>query len=53
TLHEENKNRYRPGGYHPTRVGDEYARGRYTITGKLGWGEYSTVWLARDNEANM
>ncbi len=53
TRHEENKNRYRPSGYHPTQVGDEYAGGRYTITGKLGWGEYSTVWLARDSEGNM
>ncbi|PBK68016.1 kinase-like protein [Armillaria solidipes] len=53
TRHEENQNRYQPGGYHPTQVGDKYASGRYTITGKLGWGEYSTVWLARDNEANM
>ncbi|KAK0220859.1 kinase-like domain-containing protein [Armillaria nabsnona] len=53
THNEENKNRYRPSGYHPTQVGDEHAGGRYTITGKLGWGEYSTVWLARDNEANI
>ncbi|KAF8958099.1 kinase-like domain-containing protein [Flammula alnicola] len=52
-LEEEDRIRYIPGGYHPAQVGDNYASGRYTITGKLGWGEYSTVWLARDNQANM
>ncbi|KAK0184927.1 kinase-like domain-containing protein, partial [Armillaria mellea] len=40
-------------GYHPTQIGDSYATWRYKITGKLGWGEYSTVWLARDNDANI
>ncbi|KAK0441233.1 kinase-like domain-containing protein [Desarmillaria tabescens] len=53
TLNEENRCRYKPGGYHPVQVGDNYAGGRYTITGKLGWGEYSTVWLTRDNETNI
>lgn len=52
-LEEENKIRYITGGCHPAQVGDNYAGGRYTITGKLGWGEYSTVWLARDKQANM
>ncbi|KAK0218261.1 kinase-like domain-containing protein [Armillaria fumosa] len=52
-LKEEDRKRYIPGGYHPTHVGDNYAGKRYTITGKLGWGEYSTVWLARDNEASI
>lgn len=52
-LEEEDRKRYIPGGYHPARVGDSYADKRYSITGKLGWGEYSTVWRARDNQAVM
>ncbi|KAL5483406.1 hypothetical protein ACEPAI_8637 [Sanghuangporus weigelae] len=38
---------YHLGGYHPTRIGDTL-NGRYRIVQKLGWGEYSTVWLAHD-----
>ena len=40
---------YRKGGYHPVLVGDIYHAGRYTIERKLGWGHFSTVWLASDN----
>ena len=40
---------YRKGGYHPVLIGDVYANGRYTIEKKLGWGHFSTVWLASDN----
>ncbi|EDN04048.1 predicted protein [Histoplasma mississippiense (nom. inval.)] len=39
---------YRPGGYHPTLVGDTFCTGRYKIVHKLGFGAYSTIWLARD-----
>ena len=39
---------YKTGGYHPMRIGDVIAR-RYKIERKLGWGVYSTVWLAQDN----
>ncbi|KAI1122434.1 kinase-like protein [Nemania abortiva] len=45
---EENLARYCPGGYHPVRIGDVFANGRYTVVNKLGWGSYSTVWLATD-----
>ncbi|KAJ5774840.1 kinase-like protein [Penicillium paradoxum] len=38
---------YEPGGYHPIMVGD-MLHNRYHITDKLGYGGYSTVWLARD-----
>ncbi|KAJ5717692.1 hypothetical protein N7488_003338 [Penicillium malachiteum] len=38
---------YRPGGYHPTMIG-ELLHDRYQIVDKLGFGGYSTVWLARD-----
>ena len=38
---------YEPGGYHPIMIGD-ILHGRYHITDKLGFGGYSTVWLAHD-----
>ena len=38
---------YKKGGYHPVYVG-EVLNGRYVILQKLGWGHFSTVWLARD-----
>ncbi|CAK0839761.1 unnamed protein product [Prorocentrum cordatum] len=34
-------------GLHPTRIGDVFG-GRYTVEGKLGKGQFSTVWLCRD-----
>ncbi|KAJ3906759.1 kinase-like domain-containing protein [Lentinula edodes] len=39
---------YRPGGFHPMYIGDEFANGRYGIIHKLEFGRSSTVWLARD-----
>lgn len=39
---------YQPGGYHPVMVGD-VLHDRYHIVDKLGFGGYSTVWLARDS----
>ena len=35
------------GGYHPVRLGDLF-NNRYSILRKLGWGHFSTVWLAWD-----
>ncbi|KAK1145750.1 hypothetical protein N8T08_003988 [Aspergillus melleus] len=43
----EKPERYRPGGYHPLSVGDRL-NGRYDVVHKLGFGTYSTIWLARD-----
>ncbi|KAH7175881.1 kinase domain-containing protein [Dactylonectria macrodidyma] len=40
---------YRPGGYHPIQIGDRL-QDRYRIVHKLGYGSYSTIWLARDEE---
>ena len=40
--------RYRPGGHHPVHLGDKFKDDRYKIVYKLGWGGYSTVWLAKD-----
>lgn len=39
---------YHPGGFHPTHLGDVLKQ-RYKIVRKLGSGQYSTVWLARDH----
>ncbi|KAF4906996.1 Serine/threonine-protein kinase SKY1 [Colletotrichum viniferum] len=49
-IDEEAISRYRPGGYHPVRLGDVFKNGKYRIIGKLGYGVYSTVWLASDME---
>lgn len=43
---------YSKDGYHPVTIGDVYMSGRYRIVHKLGWGSYSTVWLARDSYSN-
>ncbi|OCH96308.1 kinase-like protein [Obba rivulosa] len=39
--------RHNPG-YFPARLGQTLQEGRYCIVRKLGWGQYSNVWLARD-----
>ncbi|EIW67425.1 hypothetical protein TREMEDRAFT_33616 [Tremella mesenterica DSM 1558] len=52
TEDEEDLEDYRPGGYHPVSIGDEFSNGRYMIVRKLGWGHFSTVWLARDKNSN-
>lgn len=41
---------YVPGGYHPTLIGDTFRSGRYTVIHKLGFGGYSTIWLAWDEQ---
>lgn len=46
----EKLERYRPGGYHPVTVGEQLG-GRYSIVHKLGFGAYSTIWLARNQES--
>jgi serine/threonine-protein kinase SRPK3 len=38
---------YCPGGFHPIDLDDEI-EGRYKVIHKLGYGGFSTVWLARD-----
>ena len=38
---------YTIGGYHPTKIEDTFHRDRYQVVHKLGFGGYSTIWLAR------
>ena len=45
----ERPERYRQGGYHPITIGDRLGD-RYCIVHKLGFGAYSTIWLARDQK---
>lgn len=52
TEDEEDYEDYCRGGYHPVSVGDVFSNGRYVIVRKLGWGHFSTVWLAKDRVAN-
>lgn len=47
---EEDWEDYVPGGYHPVHIGDTFSDGRYVVVRKLGWGHFSTVWLAKDNK---
>ncbi|KAF9042695.1 kinase-like domain-containing protein [Rhodocollybia butyracea] len=48
TEDEEDWEDYVKGGYHPVHLGDEFSDGRYKVVRKLGWGHFSTVWLAWD-----
>lgn len=48
TEDEEDWEDYCKGGYHPVQIGDVFSDGRYTVVRKLGWGHFSTVWLAKD-----
>nr|GMD22717.1 serine/threonine-protein kinase SRPK [Ipomoea batatas] len=50
TSEDEGTEDYRRGGYHAVRVGDAFKHGRYVVQSKLGWGHFSTVWLAWDTQ---
>jgi len=45
---DEGTEGYRKGGYHAARPGDRFAGGRFVAQRKIGWGNFSTVWLAYD-----
>ncbi|CAN1832770.1 Protein kinase dsk1 [Linum perenne] len=49
---DEGTQDYRRGGYHPVRIGDSFRNGRYVVQSKLGWGHFSTVWLAWDTQGS-
>ncbi|KAM6980854.1 SRSF protein kinase 1b [Aplochiton taeniatus] len=44
---QEDPNDYCRGGYHHVKIGDLF-NSRYHVIRKLGWGHFSTVWLAWD-----
>jgi serine/threonine-protein kinase SRPK3 len=46
----ENVQEYRLGGYHPLHLRDSLLDGRYLVLRKLGYGSYSTTWLAHDRK---
>ena len=47
--HEEGEEEYKPGHYHPVEINELY-NSRFRIISKLGWGHFSTVWMARDEK---
>ncbi|XP_071961718.1 SRSF protein kinase 1-like isoform X2 [Antedon mediterranea] len=44
---QEDPKDYCKGGYHLVKIGDLF-NGKYHVVRKLGWGHFSTVWLAWD-----
>lgn len=46
-LDEETLPHYDPQQFYPVRIGDVFDE-RYQVSGKLGYGAYSTSWLCRD-----
>ncbi|KAJ2707466.1 serine/threonine protein kinase, CMGC group, partial [Coemansia spiralis] len=52
-MEEEDIEDYRKGGYHTVAIGDEFSGGRYKVVRKLGWGHFSTVWLAYDRTKDI
>ncbi|GLJ54504.1 hypothetical protein SUGI_1170610 [Cryptomeria japonica] len=51
TTEEEGFGNY-SGGYYSVEIGESFNRGRYVVQSKLGWGTFSTVWLAWDTQLN-
>ncbi|KAJ1938724.1 serine/threonine protein kinase, CMGC, partial [Linderina pennispora] len=52
-VEEEDIEDYCKGGYHPVKLGDQFKDKRYKVVRKLGWGHFSTVWLAYDREKDI
>ncbi|CAK9439719.1 uncharacterized protein LODBEIA_P38190 [Lodderomyces beijingensis] len=55
---EESSFEYKVGGYHPVCRGDVYYSRKfpnreYVIVRKLGWGHFSTVWLAKSRLSSI
>ena len=53
TSEDEGTEDYRRGGYHAVRIGDTFKNARYVVQSKLGWGHFSTVWLAWDTQKSV
>jgi serine/threonine-protein kinase SRPK3 len=43
---QESRKAYKKGGYHPVQIGENFGD-KYKVVSKLGWGHFSTVWLAK------
>ncbi|KAJ5971413.1 uncharacterized protein N7479_001331 [Penicillium vulpinum] len=50
---QEKLSKHKPGGYHPVTLGDTFKNGLYETHYKLGYGGFSTVWLAKDKDQNQ
>ncbi|XP_073064672.1 uncharacterized protein [Primulina eburnea] len=50
---DEGTEDYKRGGYHAVRIGDTFKNGRYVVQNKLGWGHFSTVWMAWDTNKSI
>ena len=46
-VEEERLPLYEPKRYYPVEIGEVFKH-QYQVIGKLGYGDYSTVWLCRD-----
>ncbi|KAG5287886.1 protein kinase [Histoplasma capsulatum G186AR] len=51
-IEEQNLPRYHERHYYPVKIGEVF-KGRYRVIAKLGYGAYSTVWLAWDQRAKQ
>lgn len=47
-FYEEDIKDYCVGGYHPVYLGDIFNK-KYQVVKKLGFGKFSTIWLALDS----
>ena len=50
---DEGTDDYSQGGYHVVILGDLFKNVRYVVQWKLGWGHFSTSWLAWDLQESV
>ncbi|GMS77986.1 hypothetical protein PENTCL1PPCAC_161, partial [Pristionchus entomophagus] len=46
----EDQAAYVKGGYHRVTIGDKFKNNKYTVVRKLGFGQFSTVWLCEEKK---